>query len=295
MEINILDGKGTAASIEQEITNEVNKIVDSGKRRPNLVAILVGEDGASQTYVGHKERTCKAVGFDSTVIRLQESISEEALLEEIAKINGDSSVDGLIVQLPLPKHIAEQRVIEAIDPVKDVDGFHPVNIGKMVLALPAYLPATPAGIMELLKRYNIETDGKECVIIGRSNIVGKPLANLLLQKSTPGNSTVTVCHSRTKNLKEIVKRGDIVIAALGVPNFLKGDMVKSGAVVIDVGITRVEAPTKSGFKLVGDVDWEEVAPKASYITPVPGGVGPMTIVSLLSNTLKAYLAQHNSH
>lgn len=288
MRSNILDGKETANSIKKEIAEAVIDIVEKGGKRPFLVAILVGEDGASQTYVGHKEKACKEVGFDSSVIRLPATISQEELLDQIEKINIDEKVDGLIVQLPLPKHIDEQTVIEAINPSKDVDGFHPVNVGKMVLGLPTYLPATPSGIVELLKRYNIETAGKECVIIGRSNIVGKPLANLLMHKGYPGDATVTVCHSRTKNLKEITKKADIVVAALGVPEFLKGDMVKEGAVVIDVGITRVEAPTKSGFKLLGDVDWEEVSPKCSYITPVPGGVGPMTIVSLLTNTLNAY-------
>ncbi|HCV14807.1 MAG TPA: bifunctional 5,10-methylene-tetrahydrofolate dehydrogenase/5,10-methylene-tetrahydrofolate cyclohydrolase [Rikenellaceae bacterium] len=285
----ILDGKATADSIKAEIAAEVEKIIESGGKRPHLAAILVGSDGASMTYVGHKESACKRVGFDSTVIRLDETISQNDLLEEIAKINNNSSVDGLIVQLPLPKHIDEQKVIESIDPKKDVDGFHPVNVGKMVLGLPSFISATPAGILELLIRYGVETSGKHCVIIGRSNIVGKPMANLLSLKAKPGDCTVTMCHSRTKNLKEHTLNADIIIAALGVPGFLKGDMVKEGAVVIDVGITRVEADTKTGFRLAGDVLFDEVAPKCSYITPVPGGVGPMTIISLLKNTLKASL------
>lgn len=287
----ILDGKATADSIKAEIAAEVEKIIESGGKKPHLAAILVGSDGASMTYVGHKESACKRVGFDSTVIKLDETISQDVLLEEIAKINNDSSIDGLIVQLPLPKHIDEQKVIESIDPKKDVDGFHPVNVGKMVLGLPSFISATPAGILELLIRYGIETSGKHCVIIGRSNIVGKPMANLLSLKAKPGDCTVTICHSRTKNLKEYTLNADIIIAALGVPGFLKGDMVKEGAVVIDVGITRVEADTKTGFRLAGDVLFDEVAPRCSYITPVPGGVGPMTIISLLKNTLKASLSK----
>ena len=285
----ILDGKATADSIKAEIAAEVEKILESGGKKPHLAAILVGSDGASMTYVGHKESACKRVGFDSTVIKLDDTISQDVLLDEIAKINNDSSIDGLIVQLPLPKHIDEQKVIESIDHKKDVDGFHPVNVGKMVLGLPSFISATPAGILELLIRYGIETSGKHCVIIGRSNIVGKPMANLLSLKANPGDCTVTICHSRTKNLKEYTLKADIIIAALGVPGFLKGDMVKEGAVVIDVGITRVEADTKTGFRLAGDVLFDEVAPKCSYITPVPGGVGPMTIISLLKNTLKASL------
>lgn len=287
----ILDGKATADSIKAEIATEVEKIVSMGGKRPHLAAILVGSDGASMTYVGHKESACKRVGFNSTVIRLDETISQDNLFEEIKKINNNSDIDGLIVQLPLPKHIDEQTVIESIDPKKDVDGFHPVNVGKMVLGLPSFISATPAGILELLLRYGIETSGKNCVIIGRSNIVGKPMANLLSLKAKPGDCTVTICHSRTKNLREHTLNADIVIAALGVPGFLKGDMVKEGAVVIDVGITRVEADTKTGFRLAGDVLYDEVAPKCSYITPVPGGVGPMTIISLLKNTLKASLSR----
>ncbi|MGE0090948.1 MAG: bifunctional 5,10-methylene-tetrahydrofolate dehydrogenase/5,10-methylene-tetrahydrofolate cyclohydrolase [Bacteroidia bacterium] len=285
--MTILDGKAVADAIKQEIAKEVETILEKGGKRPHLAAILVGEDGASQTYVGHKEKACKQVGFNSTVLRLPDDIGQDELLEKIAEINSNQDIDGLIVQLPLPAHIDEQKVIDAIDPAKDVDGFHPVNVGKMVLGLPAFVSATPAGILEIMRRYGIETSGKNCVIIGRSNIVGKPVANLLLQKGNPGDCTVTVCHSRTKNLKEITLKADIIIAALGVAEFLTGDMVKDGAVVIDVGITRVKADTKTGFKLLGDVKFDEVAPKCSYITPVPGGVGPMTIISLLSNTLRA--------
>lgn len=287
----LIDGKATADSIKAEIAAEVENILQSGGKRPHLAAILVGNDGASMTYVGHKESACKRVGFDSTVIRYDESISQKELLDKISEINNNPLIDGLIVQLPLPKHIDEQKVIESIDPKKDVDGFHPVNVGKMVLGLPSFVSATPAGILELLVRYGIETSGKNCVIIGRSNIVGKPMANLLSLKAKPGDCTVTICHSRTKNLKEHTLNADIIIAALGIPGFLKGDMVKEGAVVIDVGITRVEADTKTGFRLAGDVLFEEVAPKCSYITPVPGGVGPMTIISLLKNTLRASLAK----
>jgi methylenetetrahydrofolate dehydrogenase (NADP+)/methenyltetrahydrofolate cyclohydrolase len=285
--MKILDGKATADQIKLEIAAEVEKMTAQGKKRPHLAAILVGDDGASQTYVGHKEKACVQVGFKSTLLRLPAETSEEFLLSEIAKINADPDIDGLIVQLPLPKHINEQRVIETIDPAKDVDGFHPVNVGKMVLGLPAFVSATPWGILELMERYGIETSGKHCVIIGRSNIVGRPLANLLSQKSKPGDCTVTICHSRTKDLKEYTLKADIIIAALGVPEFLKGDMVREGAVVIDVGITRVKADTKTGFRLAGDVQFSEVSPKCSYITPVPGGVGPMTIIALLRNTLKA--------
>jgi len=287
MAMIILDGKKTADEIKQEIAVKVEQIVKDGGKRPHLAAILVGEDGASQTYVNNKEKTCFQVGFKSTVIRMPESITQERLLEEIKRLNEDEDIDGLIVQLPLPRHIDEQKIIEAIDPEKDVDGFHPVNVGKMVLGMPSYVSATPGGIMELLSRYNIQTSGKHCVIIGRSNIVGRPLANLLSQKSQPGDCTVTICHSHTENIKEITLQADILIAALGKPCFVRGDMVKDGAVVIDVGITRVPANNKSGFKLAGDVLFDEVAPKASFITPVPGGVGPMTIISLLKNTLKA--------
>lgn len=283
----IIDGKATADQIKLEIAAKVEKIIRNGGKRPHLAAILVGEDGASQTYVGNKEKACAFVGFKSTIVRFSADITEERLLSEIQRINADSDIDGLIVQLPLPKHIDEQKIIEAIDPKKDVDGFHPVNVGKMVLGLPSFVSATPAGILELLTRYNIETAGKHCVVIGRSNIVGRPMANLLSLKAKPGDCTVTVCHSRTKNLKEFTLNADIIIAALGVPGFLKGDMVKDGAVIIDVGITRVKADTKTGFRLAGDVLFDEVSSKASFITPVPGGVGPMTIISLLKNTLKA--------
>ncbi|MHC1778817.1 MAG: bifunctional methylenetetrahydrofolate dehydrogenase/methenyltetrahydrofolate cyclohydrolase FolD [Bacteroidales bacterium] len=285
--MTILDGKATSEAIKLEIAEKVKSILENGGKRPHLAAILVGEDGASQTYVGNKEKSCSFVGFKSTIVRFPSDISEEVLLEKISEINADSDIDGLIVQLPLPKHIDEQKVIEAIDPKKDVDGFHPVNVGKMLLGLPTFISATPAGIVDLLERYNIETSGKHCVIIGRSNIVGRPLANLLSQKSKPGDCTVTMCHSRTKDIKSFTLQADIVVAALGIPEFLTADMVKDGAVVIDVGITRVKADTKTGFRLVGDVKFDEVAPKCSYITPVPGGVGLMTIISLLKNTLKA--------
>lgn len=283
----LLDGKATADEIKREIAIEVEKILSQGGKIPHLAAILVGEDGASQTYVGHKEKACAQVGFKSTLLRFPADTTEDFLLKEIERINKDNDIDGLIVQLPLPSHIDEQKVTEAIDPKKDVDGFHPVNVGKMVLGLPSFVSATPWGIIELIQRYGIETAGKNCVVIGRSNIVGRPMANLLSQKSKPGDCTVTLCHSRTKDLREHTLNADIIVAALGVPEFLKGDMVKEGAVVIDVGITRVKADNKSGFKLAGDVLFDEVAPKCSYITPVPGGVGPMTIISLLKNTLKA--------
>ncbi len=283
----ILDGKATADQIKIEITAKVDEILRNGGKRPHLAAILVGEDGASQTYVGHKEKACAQVGFKSTMLRFPVTITEDFLLNEIVKINANQDIDGLIVQLPLPKHINEQRVIEAIDPKKDVDGFHPENVGRMMLGLPSFVSATPWGIIELLKRYNIETAGKNCVVIGRSNIVGRPMANLLSQKSKPGDCTVTLCHSRTKDIKEHTLNADIIVAALGIPEFLTEDMVKEGVVIIDVGITRVKADNKSGFRLVGDVMFEKVSPKCSYITPVPGGVGPMTITSLLNNTLKA--------
>lgn len=283
----IIDGKATSDQIKSEIAQRVQEIVDNGGKRPHLAAILVGDDGASQTYVANKEKACEYVGFKSTILRYSADTTQEFLLDKISQLNNDEDIDGFIVQLPLPSHIDEQTVINAIDPKKDVDGFHPENFGRMVLGLPAFVSATPYGIMELLERYKIETSGKKCVIIGRSNIVGRPLVNLLSQKGYPGDCTVTVCHSRTKDLKSYTMEADIIIAALGVPEFLKGDMVKEGAVVIDVGITRVKADNKAGFKLKGDVCFEEVAPKCSYITPVPGGVGPMTIVSLLKNTLKA--------
>lgn len=286
--MELIDGKKISNEIKEEIAAEVEELKKSGGKTPHLAAILVGHDGASETYVGHKEKACAKVGFDSTVIRMEDDISEEELLTKVQEINADDSIDGLIVQLPLPDHISEQKVIETIDPKKDVDGFHPVNVGRMVIGLPAYLPATPAGILELIRRYEIETEGKHVVVVGRSNIVGKPVSIMLGQKSYPGNATVTLTHSRTKNLNEVTASADILIAALGNPEFLKADMVKEGAVVIDVGTTRVKSDkTKSGWKLKGDVLFDEVAKKTSYITPVPGGVGPMTIVSLLQNTLKA--------
>lgn len=286
--MELLDGKMIADKIKQEITEEVEQIKKSGGKIPYLVAILVGNDGASETYVGHKEKACKQVGFKNQVLRFEDTISEADLLAEIQKINNDPEVDGLIVQMPLPKHISEQKVIEAIDPTKDVDGFHPINVGRMVAGLPAYISATPNGISELLARYNIETAGKHCVVLGRSNIVGRPMSNLLSQKSTRGDCTVTICHSKTKDLPAITRSADILIVAIGKPEYLTADMVSEGTVVVDVGITRVKSDkTKSGWRVVGDVKFDEVAPKTSYITPVPGGVGPLTIVSLLRNTLKA--------
>ncbi|MDR0581635.1 MAG: bifunctional 5,10-methylene-tetrahydrofolate dehydrogenase/5,10-methylene-tetrahydrofolate cyclohydrolase [Prevotellaceae bacterium] len=287
----LLDGKKTATEIKAEIAAEVVQLLASGKRAPQLAAVLVGNDGASETYVNNKEKACREAGFSSRVLRLPATIGEAELLATVAALNADDLVDGFIVQLPLPGHINEQKIIEAIAPEKDVDGFHPLNAGRMVIGLPAYVPATPAGIMDLLERYKIATSGKNCVVIGRSNIVGRPVANLLSQKSYPGDCTVTLCHSRTKNMKEICLQADLIVAALGIPEFLKGDMVREGAVVVDVGITRVPAANKSGFRLLGDVKFDEVAPKCSYITPVPGGVGPMTIVSLMKNTLKAYSRQ----
>jgi len=286
--MKLIDGKATATEIKKEIAEEVAQIKANGGKTPHLAAVLVGHDGGSETYVANKVRSCEEVGFHSTLIRYEEDVTEEELLACVEQLNNDPDIDGFIVQLPLPKHIREERITEAIDYRKDVDGFHPVNVGRMALGLPCFLSATPAGIVELLKRYNIETSGKHCVVLGRSNIVGKPVSMLLMQKGIPGDCTVTVCHSRTKNIKDICLQADIIIAALGVPEFLKGDMVKEGAVVIDVGTTRVPSDkTKSGFKLTGDVAFEEVAPKCSWITPVPGGVGPMTIVSLMRNTLLA--------
>ena len=284
----IIDGKAISEQVKSEIALEVQAMVAAGKRAPHLAVIIVGHDGGSETYVAHKVKSCEQVGFRSTKLSFEDSITELELLAEIVKLNNDTSLDGFIVQLPLPKHISEQRVIEAIDFKKDVDGFHPVNVGRMSIGLPCYVSATPSGIVELIKRYDIATAGKKCVVIGRSNIVGKPVASLLMQKGYPGDATVTVCHSRTQNLKDICLDADIIIAALGSPEFLTAEMVKEGAVVIDVGTTRVaSATTKSGFRLSGDVLFDEVAPKCSYITPVPGGVGPMTIVSLLKNTLLA--------
>jgi methylenetetrahydrofolate dehydrogenase (NADP+)/methenyltetrahydrofolate cyclohydrolase len=284
----IIDGKATAAQIRQEIAEEVKTMKSRGEKAPHLAAILVGHDGASETYVNYKVKDCGEVGFVSSLFRFEDSITEEELLNKVKELNKDNEVDGFIVQLPLPDHISENKVIEAIDPSKDVDGFHPVNVGRMVIGLPCYVSATPAGIMELIKRYNIETQGKNCVVIGRSNIVGKPLSILLAKKADPGNTTVTVCHSRTRNIREFSREADILIAAMGKPEFVTADMVREGAVVIDVGTTRVKSDqTKSGFKLKGDVLYDEVAPKCSYITPVPGGVGPMTRVGLLKNTLLA--------
>ncbi|MBO7316275.1 MAG: bifunctional methylenetetrahydrofolate dehydrogenase/methenyltetrahydrofolate cyclohydrolase FolD [Paludibacteraceae bacterium] len=286
--MELIDGKAISEAIKKEISEEVKKRIQEGKKVPHLAAILVGHDGGSETYVAHKVKSCEQVGFKSTLIRFEDNVSEEELLQTVEKLNNDEEIDGFIVQLPLPKHISEQKIIEAIDYRKDVDGFHPINVGRSSIGLTSFVSATPAGILELLKRYNIETSGKNCVVIGRSNIVGKPVANLMMQKGYPGDATVTVCHSRTKNLEEITRQADIIIAALGQPEFLTAEMVKEGAVVIDVGTTRVPSDkTKSGWKLTGDVKFDEVAPKCSYITPVPGGVGPMTIVSLLKNTLLA--------
>jgi methylenetetrahydrofolate dehydrogenase (NADP+)/methenyltetrahydrofolate cyclohydrolase len=286
--MKLIDGKAVAAEIKKEIAEEVKRMKAEGAKTPHLATVLVGHDGASETYVANKVRTCEELGFKSTLVRYEDNVSEEELLACVDRLNKDDDVDGFIVQLPLPKHISEDKIIEAIDYRKDVDGFHPVNVGRMSIGLPCFLPATPSGILELLKRYEIETKGKHCVVLGRSNIVGKPVAMLMLQKTYPGDCTVTVCHSRTKNIKDRCLQADIIIAALGVPEFVKGDMVKEGVVVIDVGTTRVPpTKTKSGFKLTGDVAFDEVAPKCAYITPVPGGVGPMTIVSLMKNTLLA--------
>ena len=286
--MQLIDGKAVATAIKKEIATEVERIIANGGKRPHLAAILVGHDGGSETYVANKVKACEECGFTSTLHRFEADITEEELLNKVDELNNDPDVDGFIVQLPLPKHIDEQKVTEAIDYRKDVDGFHPVNVGRLSIGLPCFLSATPNGIMELLARYNIDTKGKKCVVLGRSNIVGKPMANLMMQKQTPGDATVTVCHSHTENIAEECRQADIIIAALGQPHFLKADMVKEGAVVIDVGTTRVPDSTrKSGFRLCGDVDFENVAPKCSFITPVPGGVGPMTIVSLMKNTLLA--------
>ncbi len=287
--MQILDGKKLSKEIKQEIKNSVERIIQEGKRPPHLAAILVGDDGASQTYVNHKVKSCEQVGFASTLIRLSEEIAEQELLEKIEELNQNPEIDGFIVQLPLPKQIDQDKVISAIDTKKDVDGFHPENFGKMALDLPTFLPATPYGIMTLLERNHIDTKGKHTVVIGRSKIVGLPMSILMGQRHHPGNSTVTLTHSATENLAEFTKKADIIVVALGVPNFLKADMVKEDVVIIDVGITRVkDATKKNGFRLVGDVDFEEVAPKASWITPVPGGVGPMTVTMLMKNTLLAY-------
>ncbi len=286
--MTLIDGKAVATAIKQDIAKEVEQILKDGGKRPHLAAILVGHDGGSETYVKNKVLACEQCGFKSTLIRMESDITEDELLEQVKRLNEDQDVDGFIVQLPLPSHISEQKVIEAIDYKKDVDGFHPINVGRMSIGLPCYISATPNGILQLLKYYNIETSGKKCVVLGRSNIVGKPMAQLMMQKSYPGDSTVTVCHSHTKNIKEECQSADIIIAAMGQPHFLTADMVKEGAVVIDVGTTRVPDPTrKSGFRLSGDVDFDNVAPKCSYISPVPGGVGPMTICSLMKNTLSA--------
>ena len=285
--MTLIDGKATAAEIKAEIKAEVEQIVARGGRRPHLAAILVGHDGGSETYVKNKVLACEACGFESTLIRYEEDITEEQLLSCVSRLNNDESIDGFIVQLPLPRHINEQRIIEAIDYRKDVDGFHPINVGRMAIGLPCFISATPLGILTLLRRYQVPTRGKKCVILGRSNIVGKPMAQLMMQKQY-GDATVTVCHSRSTTLKEECRQADIIIAAIGQPEFVTADMVKPGAVIIDVGTTRVpDASRKSGFRLCGDVKFDEVAPKCSYITPVPGGVGPMTICSLMKNTLAA--------
>lgn len=288
--MNLIDGKKIAGEIKAEIAEKVKELKLNGGKTPHLAAVLVGHDGGSETYVAFKIKDCESVGFKSSLHRFEDDVTEEELLAKVHELNNDDDVDGFIVQLPLPGHISEQKVIEAIDPKKDVDGFHPVNVGRMVIGLPTFVSATPDGIVELLNRYNIETSGKNCVVIGRSNIVGRPMSILMSQKAM--NTTVTVAHSRTKNLKEVCLNADIIIAAIGVPGFVKGDMVKQGAVVIDVGTTRVPSTeTKSGFRLKGDVLFDEVAEKCSYITPVPGGVGPMTRVSLLKNTLLAATRQ----
>ena len=289
--MELIDGKKIADTIKAEIAAEVEKMVGEGKKRPHLAAVLVGHDGGSETYVAHKVKACEQCGFKSTLIRFEDDVTEQQLLDTIDSLNADADIDGFIVQLPLPKHISEQKIIEAIDYRKDVDGFHPINVGRMSIGLPCFLSATPAGIIELLHRYNVPTKGANCVVLGRSNIVGKPVASLMMQKAIPGDATVTVCHSHTNNIKEICRNADIIIAALGQPGFVTDDMVKEGATVIDVGTTRVPSTlTKSGWKLRGDVDFDNVAPTSAFITPVPGGVGPMTIVSLMRNTLLA--AQH---
>ena len=285
--MTLIDGKATAAAIKQEIAEEVREIIANGGKQPHLAAILVGHDGGSETYVKNKVIACETCGFKSTLIRFEDDVTEEQLLDQVAALNDDPDIDGFIVQLPLPKHIDEQKVIMAIDYRKDVDGFHPINVGRMAIGLPCFISATPLGILTLLRRYGVETSGKKCVILGRSNIVGKPMAQLMMQKHY-GDSTVTVCHSHSKTLKEECRQADIIIAAIGQPDFVKADMVKEGAVIIDVGTTRVpDATRKSGFRLNGDVKFDEVAPKCEMITPVPGGVGPMTICSLMKNTLAA--------
>ena len=287
--MTILDGKQTANDIKTELAVRVDQLILQGKRPPHLAAVLVGNDGASLTYVGSKVRSCERIGYESTLIQLPEETTEAELLQQIDRLNANAAVDGFIVQLPLPKHIDEEKVLMAIDPDKDVDGFHPTNFGKMALDMESFIPATPYGIMELLRRYQIDISGKHAVVIGRSHIVGRPMSILLSRKSSPGNATVTLTHSRTKNLADITKEADIIVSALGVPNFLKGNMVKKGAIIIDVGITRVpDSSHPKGYAITGDVDYERVKEKASFITPVPGGVGPMTIAMLLQNTYLAY-------
>lgn len=285
--MQLIDGKAVSEKIKQEIAAEVNNIISKGGKRPHLAAILVGHDGGSETYVANKVKACEVCGFKSSLIRYEDDITEQELLDKIQSLNEDSDVDGFIVQLPLPRHISEQKIIEAIDYRKDVDGFHPINVGRMAIGLPCYISATPKGILELLKRYEIQTSGKKCVILGRSNIVGKPMAQLMMQKQY-GDATVTVCHSHSKDLKEECRQADIIIAAIGQPDFVTSDMVKPGATIIDVGTTRVpDSSRKSGFRLNGDVKFDEVAEKCAFITPVPGGVGPMTICMLMQNTLLA--------
>ena len=284
----VLDGKKISNDIKNEIALEVKSMTAKGNRPPHLAAIIVGNDGASLTYVGSKVRACERVGFDSSLISLSESINENELLDKVNQLNNDDNIDGYIVQLPLPKHIDSQKILMSVDPEKDVDGFHPTNFGRMALNLPTFISATPYGIMELLKRYDVQTEGKHTVVIGRSDIVGKPISLLMGLKTNPGNSTVTMVHSRTKNIKDLIKQADIIISALGIPNFVKEDMVKDEVVVVDVGITRVKDNSEKGYKIIGDVDYENVSKKASFITPVPGGVGPMTIAMLLKNTLQSY-------
>lgn len=284
----LLDGKKTSQDIRNEIKEEVSKLIEAGKKQPHLAAVLVGSNGASMTYVNAKVRDCEEVGFKSSLIKVSDSITEEELLEQVRLLNEDDDVDGFIVQLPLPRHINEKKIIEAIDPTKDVDGFHPQSVGKMALNIPSFVPATPKGMVELIRRYNIETTGKHCVVVGRSNIVGSPISILMAKNAYPGNCTVTLTHSRTVNFEEICKSADILIVALGKPNHIKKEMIKEGAVIIDVGITRVpDSSKKSGYRIVGDVDFEDVKDKVSFITPVPGGVGPMTRAALMQNTLLA--------
>ncbi len=290
--MQLLDGKATSQAIKEELKVRTAELVSQGKRAPHLAAVLVGNNGASETYVAAKIKACEEVGYRSSLYRFPDTVTEEELLQKIHSMNEDPELDGFIIQLPLPDHISETKVLEAVDPHKDVDGFHPQNVGRLTLGLPTFVSATPAGIMELLARYGVDTAGKHCVVIGRSNIVGTPVSLLMSRNTNPGNATVTLCHSRTRNLEEITRSADIVIAALGKPEFVKGDWIKEGAVVVDVGITRVpDDSKKSGFRLAGDVHFESVAPKCSFITPVPGGVGPMTIVSLMSNTMKSYLGE----